>query len=339
MPKDLGYQAILTSLFIEEDVPKSIALTVVRNESAYNYYKFVRQKVLCNNDYRHPQYLQRLRYFQEFHFSPQDDEWALIEDLYHSPLRYQYRVETSSKPYLHSAPDLDKALKQIRCVCEPFYDYKMPEHVVEAATERDREAREMKHVRAVTISDLQSILSKARLWQSQKENPWDLVACALFLCGRRVVEIVETLKWKEEPASPYLARVSGIAKQEVDDESFVIPLLCTFHEFDEMMTLIRAAQLPLHCHTRRLKPAFVRYFGQWYNHSQRRNIYGEAGFRCRFESGFFPEMSKVMWIDKALCHTSNVVRQAGNLTYQSLVFTDERDDRRSTPVSSPDDLP
>lgn len=339
MGKVPAYQSILTKLLLEQNAPKAVELTVARNESAYNYYKFVRQKILGNDEYRHPQYLQRLRHFQYLHFSPQDDEWAYLEDLYHSPLRYQYRVETSSKPYLPATPDLDKALKQIRCVCEAFYDYKMPDRVVEAATERDREAREMKHLRAVTISDLQNILSKARMWQSQKENPWELVACALFLCGRRVVEIVETLEWEEVPTSPYLAKVSGIAKQDMDDESFVIPLLCTFQEFDEMMTMIRAARLPLHCHTRRLKPAFMRHFGQWYNHSQRRNIYGEAGFRCRYESGFFPDMSKVMWIDKALCHTSNVVRQAGNLTYQSLVFTDERDDRRGSAVSSPDGLP
>lgn len=316
-----GYQDILTSLFIEEDVPKAIRLTVARHEHAYSYYKFVRQKIFANDLFRHPQYLQRLRHFQHVHFSPQDVEWKLLEDLYHSPLREQYRVETSNKAYLTTTPELDKALKQIRSIADPFYDYTLPDAIIEDAIERERRTRELKHSKAVTIRDLQVILCKAQGWRERKENPWELVSCALFLCGRRVIEIISTLEW--EKAGSHLARVTGIAKQDMDSDPFVIPLLCPYEDFDELMTLIRVAQLPLNSHTHRLKPAFIRWFGEWYNHSQRRNIYAEAAFRLRREYGLFPDMSKVMWLDKVLCHSSNVVQQAPNLVYQSLLFEDE----------------
>lgn len=314
---------IISTLLHSRNAERAIKITIERNESAYSFYKYIRQKILRNDDNRCPNYLQRLRHFQYLHFSPQDEEWKLLENLYHSPLSYQYRVETSRKAYLPATPDLDKALKQIKCLPESFYEYRMPEDVVARAVEQEREKRELKHMEAVTISDLQTILSKAQSWRDVT-HPWERVACASILCGRRVMEIIDTLTWEKE--GPYLARVRGITKQDILDESVVIPLLCTYEDFDELMQLIREAHLPTDCTTHRLKPAFNRYFGQWYNHSQRRNIYGEATFRLRHQSGFFPSMSKIAWIDKALCHNSNVIQQASNLTYQALVFEDERDD-------------
>lgn len=320
------YRAILTSLFIEEDAPKAVALTIARNtDNAYSYSRFVKHKICANDEYRHPQYLQRLRHFREVHFSPQDPEWDLIQTLHDSPLKFQHRVEANLRPYLAAHPELDKALKQIRSIADPFYDYNVPYHLIQANVKKQREARELKHAKATTISDLQTILTKARAWRDQERflDPWDLVPSALFLCGRRVIEVLETLKWA--PHGEYTALVSGITKQDFHDPEIVIPLLCPYKDFDELMTKIREARLPVKAHSNRLHPRFVRQFGRWYNHSERRNIYAEAGYRIRTETGFFPEMSKVMWIDKAIGHSSNVAVSSGNLTYQALVFTDERE--------------
>lgn len=235
-------------------------------------------------------------------------------------LPYQYRVETGRNPYFRSAPELDKALRKIRCMPDIFYEYVVPDHVAQRAKNAGREARERKHMKAATISDLQQILSKAREWHT-RTHIWELVACALILSGRRVHEIISTLTWEKE--DEYLARVTGIAKQGTPDEEVVIPLLCPYEDFDRLMRKIRETDLQTTSTTHRLKPAFMRYFGKWYNHSERRNIYGEAGFRMREQSGFYTEASKIMWIDLALSHTSNVVAQASNLTYQSLQFNDE----------------
>lgn len=310
---------VLNALFEEADATKAINILLTRGSSTYSYYKYIRRKITHDNTYRNHQYLQRLRYLQESEFGPQDDEWHLLQDLYHSPLIYQYRVETSKKPYLPT-PAHDQALKKIRSVADPFYDFLLPDEIVGEAVAREQEAREFKHMRAVTISDIQSIISKARAWRDVKSH-WELVACALILCGRRVVEVTETLSWEKH--GEYTATVTGIAKQGTPDAEVVIPLLCRYEDFDELMVKIRVADLVTTSNTHRLRPAFSRHFGQWYNHSERRNIYGEAGFRMRAETDFFPQMSKVMWIDNALCHTSNVIQQASNLTYQSIVFTDD----------------
>lgn len=317
-----GTHSIITCLFTTRNVERAIELTTARGDNAYSYYKYIKRKIIGTEEYRHHEYVQRVRHFQHVHYSPQDPEWDQLESLQRSTLREQYRVETATKPFIKTSADLDKALKNIHCIQDTFYEYDIPEEIKLRAIEKERDARERKHMKAVTISDLQTIISKAKQWRSCKENPWQLVSCALILCGRRVIEVISTLQWQQE--GEYMARVTGVVKQDMEMDELVIPLLCPYEDFDELMHKIRAVQLPTESHTHRLKPAFISYFGQWYNHSQRRNIYGEAGFRHRHQTGFYPDMSKVMWIDHALCHASNVVQTASNLTYQSIVFTDER---------------
>lgn len=312
--KALGYRDILTSLFTEGDAPKAIRLTIERNpRNAYSFYKFVRQKLIGDDAHRHPAYLQRMRHFQHVHFSPQDPQWDRINTLMEGSLRDQYRMETSKKP-------IHPGLPEIRCMFDAFYDYKMPDNITKDAIGKMRESREMKHVNPPNISNIQMILSRAREWRIFQQNPWNLVACASILCGRRTQEIVRDLEWEKE--SDYVIRVRGLCKQ--DDADGSIPILVRYEDFDALMKKIRETELPMASSTNRLKPAMMRLFGQWYPHGHRRNIYCEAAYRLRHESQYFPDVSKIMWFDKALCHSDNVIHQASNLTYQTLTF-DERE--------------
>jgi hypothetical protein len=310
-----GYSTILHVLFTERDPEKAIQLTIDRNpENAYSFYKYVRQRIFQDDTLRDPQYLQRVRHFQHVHYSPQDPEWHTLNTLMEGSLRTQYRVETARAQHL---PDkaLDQALKAIPCLPQEFYEYRMPLEIVEDAMERLRTRREAKHARPVTISNIQTIVETARNWFILK-HPWDLVACASILCGRRTQEIVRDMEY--EPHSDYQIKVSGLCKQKIG--AGVIPILTHAEKFMELMGKIREHQLPVDSSTHRLKPAFERIFGKWYNHSERRNIYCEAAWRTRDESEFYPEMSKIMWFDKALCHDDNVIHRAANLTYHAAQF-------------------
>jgi hypothetical protein len=225
-------------------------------------------------------------------------------------------METSKHRYLPS-PQLDQALKAIPCLPEEFYDYRMPLELVEDAIDKMREKRELKHSRPIHISNIQTIIEKARQWRTY-EKPWEFVACASILCGRRTQEITRDMEF--QPFSEYQLDVKGLCKQRIG--AGLIPILCPSEDFCDLMEKIREHQLPIDSSTHRLKPAFVRIFGEWYNHSERRNIYCEAAWRMRDQSGFHPQISKIMWFDKALCHDMNVVAQTGNLGYQSLQFVD-----------------
>lgn len=311
----LSAEDIIAILLQEGNARKAVQLTIARDPiNAYSFYKYVRQKIFRNEANRDPQYLSRVRYFQHVHYSPQEREWKLLEELMAAPLRIQYRVEKSSKLYLPEQED-DYQLKNIHCLPPPFYEYRMPWHVVQSALDRLQDRREARHAKAVTIGNLQTIVSKAKEWR-ERSHPWELVACASILCGRRTQEITHTLEF--EPHSTYQLRVQGLLKQEIGRG--VIPILCTTEEFEELMAKIRAYDLAIESSTHRLKPAFRRVFGEWFNHTERRNIYCEAAWRMRDVSGFFPEMSKIMWFDKALCHDVNVVAQTSNLAYQALGF-------------------
>ena len=311
----IGYSTILHVLLAECDPERAIQLTIDRNpDNAYSFYKYCRGRIFRDDANRHPRYLQTVRHFQYTHYSPQDPEWDLLQDLMERPLRAQYRVESSRKPFLPN-PRLDAALKAIPCLPHAFYAYRMPPAIVEDAVDRLRERREAKHCQQVNISNLQTIVSRALDWHDYT-HPWELVACASILCGRRTQEITHTLQFEKH--SEHLLEVSGLLKQEIG--AGVIPILCTADDFQDLMGKIREHSLPTESSTHRLKPAFRRIFGEWFNHAERRNIYCEAAFRMRDVSGFHPTMSKIMWFDKALCHDTNVVAQVSNLTYQALNF-------------------
>lgn len=312
-PSTLGAEDILDILLREKDAEKAVRLTIARNPTnAYSFYKYCRQKLVRNDAHRDPQYLSRVRHFQHVYFSPQDPEWELLNRLMEAPLHTQYRVERERQPYL---PRHDQELKSIRSMPPAFYEYRMPLEIVDAATQRMQERREERHARGVTIRDIQSVVSKARNWREFK-HPWELVACASILCGRRTQEITHSMEF--EKASEYQIDVCGLLKQRVGAGR--IPLLCTADDFEELMSKIREHDLPTESSTHRLKPACLRVFGEWFNHAERRNIYCEAAWRTREQNGFHPSMAKIMWFDKALCHDVNVVVQAPSLIYQSLQF-------------------
>lgn len=258
-----------------------------------------------------------MRHFQHVHFGPQDPEWSLLDNLMEGSLRSQYGVETSRKPFFPGRPGLDASLRQIKCLPAAFYEYVLPEEFAERALDREQERREEAHCRAINIGDIQTIVSRAKTWE-EREHPWELVACASILCGRRTQEIIWAAEF--EPVSMYVVRVKGLLKQAIGEGE--IPLLVKTEDFLRLLAKIRENQLPTESTTHRLKPAFVRIFGEWFNHTQRRNIYCEAAFRLREESGFFPNHPRLFWFDKALCHDRNVIHQAPSLIYQSLTFNE-----------------
>lgn len=326
-----GYQDILMSLLSTQNVAEAVRLTVARHpDNAYSFFRFCRRKVLQDEANRHPDYLQRVRHFQHVHFSPQDTEWNQLNTLMESSLHHQYTEEISKKPFFADNRSLDKALRQIRSVVDIFYEYTIPDALVKRSTDREARRREAAHCKPVNIGNIQTLISRAREWR-QFSHPWELVACASLLCGRRTQEIVRSMEWEEE--SSFVIQVSGLLKQSVG--AGPIPILIPAPDFTELMGKIREHQLPVDSSTHRLKPAFMRVFNEWFNHTQRRNIYCEAAYRSRHESGFFPEYPPIMWFDKALCHDSNVIHQAPSLAYQTLTFDErERDLPSANCVSS-----
>jgi len=315
-----GYRDILTSLLSTQNAADAVRLTIARHpDNAYSFFRFCRRKVLEDEANRHPEYLQRVRHFQHVHFSPQDAGWLQLNQLMESPLRQQYSTECSKKPFFENNRPLDKALRQIRSVVDVFYDYTIPDQLVKRSIDREARRREAAHCKPLNLGNIQTILSRARQWREFK-HPWELVACASILCGRRTQEILWSMSVEQK--SDYVIHVKGLLKQAIGEGP--IPILTDADDFEELLDKIRETQLPTESSTHRLKPAFLRVFGEWYNHTQRRNIYCEAAYRLRLESGFFPGYPRMMWFDKALCHDSNVIHQAPSLAYQTLTF-DERE--------------
>lgn len=142
-----------------------------------------------------------------------------------------------------------------------FYEYKIPQEMIDAALQEQQERTEMKNVKPATITEIQTILSRAKEWKFYKENPWDLVACASILCGRTMEEIICEMEW--ERVSDTMIRVNNE----------IIPILIPYQDFDVLMKKIRETRL---LSTNGLKPSMIRLFGKWYPHGHRYDIYCKA---------------------------------------------------------------
>lgn len=312
----LGYQDVLRSLLSDHDAERAISITLTRGaDNAYSFFRFCRRKIYTDDDNRDHAYLQRVRHFQHVHFGPQDPEWEQLNELMAAPLQKQFNLEISRKPFFKNHPALDAELRKINSLPPIFYEYRIPREYQDREIERQRESREARHCNPVHIGDVQTIVSIARRWR-MFEKPWELVACASILCGRRTNEIVTGMEWEKE--SEYVARVRNLSKQFIG--AGPIPLLIPYDEFNELMLKIRENELPTSNISNRFKAPYIRVFGEWHVHTERRNIYAEAAWRCRETSGFFPDLPRLMWLDKALCHDCNVIHQGANLSYQTATF-------------------
>jgi hypothetical protein len=325
-----GYRNILTSLLSTQNAEEAKRLTVLGRhpDNVYSFYRYCRTKIIDDEANRHSKYLYRVRDFQHVHFSPQDSEWDQLNELMEATLRVQHRTQISRKPFFKTRPDLDKALRKIKPLVEIFYEYTLSDDYFERHRDREIARREAAHCKPLNIGNIQMIISRARQWR-EFTHPWDLVACASILCGRRTQEIMWSMIIEQKKG--YVIYVRGLLKQNIGEGP--IPILTHCDEFDELLAKIREHRLPCESTTHRLKPAFMRMFGEWFNHTQRRNIYCEAAYRMRDESKFFPDYSRVRWFDKALCHDSNVIHQATSLVYQALTFNE-----RAGEVSGADSL-
>lgn len=325
----LDYQSIISALFTDQDPAKAIALTLARgDETCYSYWESIRKRIIRDERFRADNFLFRLRQFKEEHFSPQDPQWALLEDLATKTLREQYAVERCRKPFLKCAnPALEDQLKKIKCLNPLFYDYVLPREAHQRQKARRTEKLESRHVNSVQIElgEMQRILSVAKNWREY--GPVDRLVCALILSGRRVPEVLVTMRWEPDPENRFRAVVWGMGKDQDAETRWTIPILCDYTEFDLLMQDVRS-QLDgwfreSGAMYQTIHRADVRVFGTKLNHSMKRAIYSELAFRERHVSQFMVNATKMRFVDAALAHECSVADLTIS-TYQAYTVVDER---------------
>lgn len=321
------FQNIINTLFIEQDPEGAVQLIIDAGPNqAYARWGTIRKKIIHDEGFRQDHYLQQLRQFKEEHFSPQDPQWSLLEELALKPINEQYAVQRAKKPFLKCGnPGLETQLRKINVLQEPFYRFFLPPNYAREKKQRDVERMESKHANSevVSLSELQTIISIARNWREQDHRIQP--TCLMILSGRRMCEVLGEMAYEPDPENNYRAIVWHLAKGVEWERRWTIPLLCPYSEFAELIQLVRTNFPDLKDKPGRssyVTRQETRVFGSNLGQTKRRSLYAEGTWRERSVNQFMTTATKMMFVDCVLCHEIPLAL-SGNSTYQAVTFSNE----------------
>lgn len=165
---------------------------------------------------------------------------------------------------------------------------------------------------------------------------WNLVFCLQLASGRRLIEILVTLKYEPGPTR-YQAKVKGIAKKQWEvamnfgeETEYIIPLSVPYSLFESGMKLIREYRsyegmdaLDLgHAVGVRLGAASNRACNRRLTHTQKRNLYLEKVYEDREINRFHvgeESCSHRVWVADALCHSTPPVTETDRYTVMQII--------------------
>lgn len=305
-----------------------------------------RRLITRQERYRHPEYEAKLVALMSTMDKWSEDHQRL-ERLLCAPLAKQQGVFMSRAKYLES-PEADEALKQLRPVQDPVYDFVAPGPIMRAARVQ-REARIMgqqyhtnreRSFYRFSITEAEQYLSTARsVLRCPVDSPsayYELVASLGILTGRRNYEIMVTLGMYPGP-TVLQASVVGICKKAFGRERYetpcCIPLLAPYDDVWNALEKLRAYRsyevnddcTVVSGHSSKgISRACKRLFGRVLTHTQKRNIYSEMAYRDKENNGFRTganSCSKNAWIAAALVHVPSF--RGHTCRYQAMTVTDE----------------
>lgn len=293
------------------------------NTDAYAVYRAwanTRQQIYKNMDhYVNPDYENQVRMLQA-KCMPWTQDFQVLENLLTSSLGVRVRFHESTKQvYCLEDETLNAILKQIKPLQEPFYEFIMPQTIIQKAQDINKKRVLDNHQHTHNPSSFYNFdqemvtttIDTARNYicnPSTKPKTSYLLACLQILTGRRNIEICGTAVWTPVPGKPYQASISGIAKQTGiltnQPNDVVVPLLSDFDTIHNALQCLRATQstrkrvIPSGYHLAQLK-----LFGRKLTHTQYRGVYIHSAFQNRSTNEFHPDVSRDLFNILALGHT------------------------------------
>jgi hypothetical protein len=302
--------------FYDDHINQSVAI--------YGYWSSIRQAICSDDRYRSKHYHQRLASIME---KANQDDYDRLNVLYNAPLKAQHRISIQKKPFLQDRV-LDRELKDLKPVKSYMYDFVLPPDIVadamhqnhlsmiEAQSHQRQPLDSYKMSEAQAIDIIETSIGVLHDPLVEEKDYWKNMVALQILSGRRNYEILMTLNYSRA-SHPFQANVSGILKkrsfEDVDTETYTIPLLCSYDLFHKAMDRFRDVRdiygTPKELSSMiggKLNTACKRLFGRRMTHTQKRNLYSEMAFRRRHTENHYlindQSCSKSMWIINALAH-------------------------------------
>jgi len=270
----------------------------------------IRTKILRNESYKRSDVNDRISELRStLVLSKEDDD--KLKMLMESPLHRLKWAQLWGKRYFESS-ELTKLYRKLKLVCDPYYDFILPEEYYIRAKE-DKEkliVENHKHETHDTTlyhystQEIDDMITTSEEW-CVSDNDWSiranslrLLECLALLTGRRKYELCKTLKIRSVSHNEFQAEVCGLSKRLVNDDSQWerIPLLAPLSVIVSGLTRLRRFS-----HTQGRYTGHKKLFPKL-THTRYRDIYCKRAYELRSINQFLPDScSELYWKSKALC--------------------------------------
>lgn len=233
-----------------------------------------------------------------------------------------YNILSSSRQFLNDIL-LDEKLKQLRPMCDEFYEFECPQHIQEEAMRikeiklqekmLGRKNAEDLNITKGEIDYIVNVMTE-KITSPRIENErdyYDLANCLMLATGRRCVEVVKMMNLDPVNGNEYQAAFSGLAKTILNSNSGNRPILLPFRDILRSVNCLRSYKnfedIPNRMVSASVKSGILsstkRLFGRKLTHTQKRNLYVILGYERRHTSRFYPSCMRHHWSAFALGHS------------------------------------
>lgn len=267
-----------------------------------------------------------------------EEDVRRLTKLLQASLLEQNRVYSTNKSRYLLNKEADATLHTIRPACTVFYDFVLPEAIVQDAFNHSNKRRAQRMLQTdgkeynFSLAEVDEMIRAAKAAIdtdiTRPREYYRVIAALGILSGRRAFEIAKTMSYSQGP-TPFQATVTGTTKGNAlkSEQVYSVPLLVPYTSFATAMDKLRAFRTveglcddqPMISIRAGVNIETKKLFKRSLSHTQKRNIYSEMAYRDRENNGFVAQgCSKAAWVKMALCH--DLIFMDPTSTYSSMTI-------------------
>lgn len=270
----------------------------------YNRWKRLRSLMMRDPRFQNRSYERDVQVLidQAVYKEPTGFDVSLLRNLLLSTTLDRHKINMFTQRSTFKNREVFFMFKRIKPFIREFYEFQLPDELIDEKDIISRDNNLLKQMHQKSRANIFSLSQKKiREWRQSsldiirdtanytKRNIGLLIAAIQILSGRRLIEIVGHMNIICPGPTEYSAYVSNLAKKKLlftaerhssqSDERVLIPLLCKFNDFKNVIMQIRSLEeftgaVRPYIFTKTSK-ATVEAFKEKLDHTVKRNIYCE----------------------------------------------------------------
>lgn len=292
----------------------------------YNRWKRLRSLMIRDERFANKRYEESIQEIMAISkmWDPTCFDFQLLQNLLLSSQEDKYNIQRNTRRETFKSKEVYNLFKTARPLIDSFYEFGLPADIIEASDlvvqsvnlDKQKHIKSRSNIFEVSTTDLQDYMRTAFNYLEEntvvsKSNLGHVICAIQILCGRRMIEILNSMQLHGMGPTIFSAKVSHLAKEKIQitgrsEDITIIPLLCKYTLFESVIQKIRAVEptsgaVRTYVTTKTSK-ASKELFGRVLDHTVKRSIYCELCWLYKSEHNCYTTYSKKMFCGTILGH-------------------------------------